>query len=120
MSSVLSSNSVRCAFIDNKSCSFAGSVSVAVLSQRPCERWPCLSVVHCSVYILDAVYKAAGEQSGPAVPLQCAFEPAVFPLPVNEHNVALLKFQLGLALGRIWHHHPVPLTYDGPRVMLLG
>lgn len=51
--------------------------------------------------VLDAVYKAAGEQAGPAVPLQRAFEPAVFPLPVNKHNVALLKFQLGLALGRI-------------------
>lgn len=51
--------------------------------------------------VLDDVYKAAREQSGPAVPLQCAFEPAVFPLPVNKHNVALLKFQLSLALGRI-------------------
>lgn len=50
---------------------------------------------------LDAVHKAAGEQSRPAVPLQRAFEPAVFPLPVNEHNVALLEFQLSLALGRI-------------------
>lgn len=53
------------------------------------------------VCALDAVYKAAREQSGPAVPLQCAFEPAVFPLPMNKHNVALLKFQLSLALGRI-------------------
>lgn len=51
--------------------------------------------------VLDAVYKAAREQSGPAIPLQRAFEPAVFPLPVNKHNVALLKFQLSLALGRI-------------------
>lgn len=51
--------------------------------------------------VLDAVYKAAWEQSSPAVPLQRAFEPAVLPLSVNEHNVALLKFQLGLALGRI-------------------
>lgn len=58
--------------------------------------------------MLDAVYKAAGEQSGPAVPLQRAFEPAVLPLPVNKHNVALLKFQLGLALGGIRYHHPVP------------
>lgn len=53
------------------------------------------------VGFLDAVYKAAREQSGLAVPLQCAFEPAVFPLPVNKYNVALLKFQLSLALGRI-------------------
>ena len=53
------------------------------------------------VCVLDAVYKAAREQPGPAVPLQCAFEPAVLPLSVNKHNVALLKFQLGLALRRI-------------------
>lgn len=59
-------------------------------------------------YVLHAVYKAAREQSGPAVPLQCAFEPAVLPLPVNKHNVALLEFQLSLALGRIGYHHPVP------------
>lgn len=74
---------------------------------------------HAVPCVLDAVYKAAREQSGPSVPLQSAFEPAVFPLPVNKHNVALLQFQLGLALGGIRHHHPVPLTYDGPCVMLL-
>lgn len=68
---------------------------------------------------LKDVYEAAGEQSGPAVPLQRAFEPAVLPLPVNKHNVALLEFQLGFALGRIRYHHPVPLTYDGPPVVLL-
>lgn len=61
----------------------------------------CSAARRCRSYVLDAVYKAAREQSGPAVPLQCAFEPAVLPLPVNKHNVALLKFQLGLALGRI-------------------
>lgn len=53
------------------------------------------------VHVLNDVYKAAREQSRPAIPLQRAFEPAIFPLPVNKHNVALLKFQLCLALGRI-------------------
>lgn len=58
--------------------------------------------------MLDDVYKAAGEQTGPAVPLQRAFEPAVLSLSVHKHNVSLLQFQLCLALGRIGHHHPVP------------
>lgn len=58
--------------------------------------------------VLDDVYEAAGEQPGPAVPLQRAFEPAVLSLPVHKHNVSLLQFQLCLALGRIRHHHPVP------------
>lgn len=56
----------------------------------------------------DAVHEAAWEQAGPAVPLQRAFEPAILPLPVHEHNVALFEFQLGVALRRIRHHHPVP------------
>lgn len=64
-------------------------------------------VVRCRVWVLDAVYEAAREQSGPAIPLQRSFEPAVFPLSVNKHNVSLLKFQLGLALGRIRYHHPI-------------
>lgn len=58
--------------------------------------------------MLDDVYKAAREQTGPAVPLQRAFEPAVLSLSVHKHNVSLLQFQLCLALGRIGHHHPVP------------
>lgn len=61
----------------------------------------CSAARRCRSYVLDAVYKAAREQSGPAIPLQCAFEPAILPLPVNKHNVTLLKFQLSLALGRI-------------------
>lgn len=69
--------------------------------------------------VLDAVHKAAGEQSSPAVPLQRAFEPAVFPLPVNKDDVSLLQLQLSLALGRIRHHDPVPLTYNGPCIVLL-
>lgn len=58
--------------------------------------------------MLDDVHEAAGEQPGPAVPLQRAFEPAVLSLPVHKHNVSLLQLQLRLALGRIRHHHPVP------------
>lgn len=56
----------------------------------------------------DAVHEAAREQAGPAVALQRAFEPAVLPLPVHEHDVALLELQLGVALRRVRHHHPVP------------
>lgn len=46
----------------------------------------------CRSSVLDDVYKAAREQSRPAVSLQCPFEPAILPLPVYKHNVALLKF----------------------------
>lgn len=49
----------------------------------------------------DAVHEAAREQAGPAVALQRAFEPAVLPLPVHEHDVALLELQLGVALRRV-------------------
>lgn len=126
MSSVLSSDSVHCAFNDNMFCSslqlhhvplvlfssdrsHIGLTATALfhlvrtggrLGHGGADRGSpmCLCVCVCE---LDAVHKAAREQSGPAVPLQGAFEPAVLPLPVHEHNVALLKFQLCLALGRI-------------------
>lgn len=77
------------------------------LTRLAAVRWitVCLCVY---VRVLNDVYKAAREQSRPAIPLQRAFEPAIFPLPVNKHNVALLKFQLCFALGRIWYNHPVP------------
>lgn len=68
-----------------------------------------LSWLHMTqLCLLDAVHEAARKQAGSAVPLQCAFEPAVLPLPVHEHNVPLLEFQLSLALRRIRDHHPVP------------
>lgn len=56
----------------------------------------------------DDVYEAAREQSGPAVPLECSFEPAVLSLPVDKHYVSLLQFQLCLTLRGVGHHHSVP------------
>lgn len=79
----------------------------------------------------DDVDEAAGEQPGPAVPLQRAFEPAVLSLPVHKHDVSFFQFQLCLALRRIRHHHPVPakkttrgavrhLPYTGNGASLIG
>lgn len=56
----------------------------------------------------DDVYEAAREQSGPAVPLEGSFEPAVLSLPVDKHYVSLLQFQLCLTLRGVGHHHSVP------------
>lgn len=122
MSSVLSSDSVHCAFNDNMFCSslqlhhvplvlffsdwsHLGLTATALFHLVRTSGWlghggADRGSLMC-VCVLDAVHKAAREQSGPAVPLQGAFEPAVLPLPVHKHNVAFLKFQLGLTLGRI-------------------
>jgi len=74
----------------------------------------CVCVCVC-VCVLDAVYEAAGEQPRAAVPLQRALEPAVFSLPVDEHDVTLLELQLRLALGGVGDHHPVPGGGGGDR-----
>lgn len=56
----------------------------------------------------DVLHEAPGEKPCLPVPLQRALEPAVLPLLVHEHDVALLELQLCLALRRVGDHHPVP------------
>lgn len=75
---------------------------------------------HTSVFLMrsDHVDEAAREKPRPAVPLECAFEPAVLPLLVHKHYVALFQLQLGLALRGVRHHHTVPLANDWPSIML--
>lgn len=63
----------------------------------------------------DAVYEAAREQSGPAVPLEGSFEPAVLPLPVDKHYVSLFELQLCITLRGVGHHHSVPGGRGGIR-----
>jgi len=57
--------------------------------------------------VSDAVHEAPGEESGAAVPLQGALEPAVVPLPVDEDHVPFLQLQLRLALRGVGDHHAV-------------
>lgn len=56
----------------------------------------------------DVLHEAPGEEPRLPVPLQRALEPAVLPLLVHEHDVALLELQLCLALRWVGDHHPVP------------
>ena len=57
----------------------------------------------------DVLHEAPGEEPRLPVPLQRALEPAVLPLLVHEHDVALLELQLCLALRWVGDHHPVPV-----------
>lgn len=63
----------------------------------------------------DVLHEAPREEPGLPVPLQRALEPAVLPLPVHEHDVALLELQLCLALRRVGDHHPVSAGRRGQR-----
>lgn len=59
----------------------------------------------------EALDEAAGEQAGLSRPLQSAFVPAVLPLLVDKHHVALPQLDLRLALGRVGHHHTIPVAH---------
>lgn len=68
--------------------------------------------------VSDNVHKAAREEACAAVALECALEPTVLALPVDKHDVAFFELQLGLTLGWVGHHHPVPEGERASRVIL--
>lgn len=56
---------------------------------------------------LEALNEAAGEKSGAAGALQGSLVPAIVTLLVNKNDVALLQFDLSIALGRIRHNRAI-------------
>lgn len=72
-------------------------------------KYLCYFIVLCDLkqIFLDTFYKAAWEQASFSIPLQCAFEPAIFTLFVNKNNISFFKLQLCFTLRRVRHHNPV-------------
>lgn len=64
----------------------------------------------------EALDEAAGEEARLARTLQGPLEPAVLPLLVDVHHVALLQLQFVLAVGRIRHDAAESAMHIGPEV----